>query len=250
MGKFFTTEVIKPTILASDQHDGTFASGNIIFDWQAVQVPRGSSALVGATVLMRPQPDASPVVNNIAIDLVFASSNSISLGTINDPALHRPNNSFLGVLEITSGHYGATQLQGTAIATTSQGSTSASAPLVLTPDINTGDNVGYDTLYVGGVSRGDLIFGPSINAVNETGFGAAAQTVITMDDASGGTTMDCREHFIAGDVLHAQDDAVLGTLASVAAQEITLTAANTDAIAENDLIYNINPIRIILQFER
>ena len=63
--------------------------------------------------------------------------------------------------------------------------------------------------------------------------------------------MDVREHFAVGDVLHAQDDAVLGTVASAdSATQITLTAANTEAIAENDVIYNINPKKLVLGFER
>ena len=81
---------------------------------------------------------------------------------------------------------------------------------MLTGDPNSGDNVGFDTIYVAIVANGSPDF-TSINAVNEANFGAGTQTVITMD----GTSMDVREHFVAGDVLHAQDDAVLGTVASV-----------------------------------
>jgi hypothetical protein len=57
--------------------------------------------------------------------------------------------------------------------------------------------------------------------------------------------------FAAGDVLHAADNAILGTISSVDnATQVTLTAANTDAIENTDELYNINPIRIILHFEK
>ena len=63
--------------------------------------------------------------------------------------------------------------------------------------------------------------------------------------------MDNREHFIAGDVIHAQDDAVVGTLASVAESGITLTSElGTSVLTNGDTLYNINPIRAILYFEK
>ena len=118
---------------------------------------------------------------------------------------------------------------------------------MLTGDPISGDNVGFDVVYVGIVTLGSIPDFRSINAVNEANFAAGAQTVITMD----GSGMDVREHFAAGDVLHAQDDAVLGTVASAdSATQITLTAANTDAIAEDDIIYNLHPITLVLGLEK
>jgi len=250
MSKYFNVE-LKPTIAASKQHAGTFTAGMVIFDWQPIQVPRGTVCLTDLTVMVRAKGDATPTNNDLGCNFVFSKTNTVSLGTVRAALDHRPSDDFLGIVELIAGNFGAAAFQSTTIATTSNNSTGGAAhpPITMTPDVTTGDNVGYDTIYVGMVAAGTFDF-QSINTVNETGFDAAAQTVITMDDGSGGTTMDCREHFAAGDVLHAQDDAVLGTLASAAAQAITLTAANTAAIAENDVIYNINPVKLILGFER
>mgnify|MGYP003315183577 CR=1 FL=1 len=154
----------------------------------------------------------------------------------------------IGLIEITTGHYGINVFNSTVIATTNNNGDTENAgiPIVLTGNPTSGDNVGYDTIYVGIVASGNFDF-TSINAVNETGFSAGAQTVITMD----GSGMDVREHFAPGDILHAQDDAVLGTLASAdSATQLTLTAANTDAIAEDDIIYNLHPITLVLGFEK
>ena len=245
INKYFTVEV-KPTITASLQNTAAFSDGDVLFDWTAVQVPKGSSALMGATLMVRPKGDAGPTSNNFAMDLIFSKTNTVSLGTINSALDNRPSNDFLGLLEFATGNYGSTAMPSTVVATTGWGSSVGAPPMVLTPDPTTGNNVGYDILYVGGIARGAFDF-RSINAVNEGNFAAGAQTVITMD----GTGMDVREHFVAGDVLHAADDAVLGTVASAdSATQITLTAANTDAIDEDDIIYNINPIRAILYLEK
>ncbi len=44
MGKFFNVTV-KGTVTASKQHVGAFAPGDVLFDWTAFDVPKGSSLL-------------------------------------------------------------------------------------------------------------------------------------------------------------------------------------------------------------
>ncbi len=250
INKYFTVEKLM-TVAASKQHAGGIGSGIVMVDWTAIEVPRGASKLVNATVLIRPKGDASPTKNAHGLDIVFSKTNTVSLGTT--AIVHRPNNDLLGIVEVTSDNFGSSHFQSTAIAVVGGGSSTsnninACPPMVLQGDITTSD-AGHDTIYVGIVSKGSNTF-ESINTVAEASFGAGTQTVITMDDGSGGTTIDCREHFAPGDVLHAQNNAVLGTVESLAAQAITLTAPNTEAIAENDVIYNINPVKIILGFEK
>jgi hypothetical protein len=253
MGKYFTTTV-KPTIPASLQHTAAFGTNDVLFDWTAVQVPKGSSALIGATIMVRPKGDATPTANNFPLDLFFSKTNNTSLGTVNSQATHIPSNDFMGVLEVVAGHYGATGLNGTVVATTSQGGTSASSPMVLTPDPTTGDNVGYDTLYVGGIARDAFDF-ISLNANTEDLAAEHADSkVITMD----GSSMDVREHFIDGDIIHIGTsvgtpaaDSLIGTIASAdSATQITLDAVSATELVDGDIFYNIHPIRIILHFER
>ena len=243
MGYFNTT--IKIPIAASSQA-AVFADGDLLADWQAIQIPRGSASLKSLTALVRPKGDTGPTGNSFALDILFSKTNTVSLGTVNQKIAHRPNNDIIGLIEIDTSNYGTGHLQSTAVAMIGSDTAAAAPPMVITGDVTTGDNVGYDTIYVGLIARGSFDFS-SINAVNEADFGAGTQTVITMD----GSSMDVREHFVAGDVLHAQDDAVLGTVASVdSTTQITLTAANTDAIAENDVIYNLHPIRLVLGFQK
>ena len=123
-------------------------------------------------------------------------------------------------------------------------STVSSSELVLEPNGNSGANVGVDKFYVAGLAAGSIDF-TSVLTVNETDFGAAAQTVITTAD------LNPQLNLIPGDVIHAEDDAVLGTILTVdSSTQITLTAANTAAIEDDDVLYNINPIEIILHFQK
>ena len=242
--RYFSVEV-KPTIPASNQHSAAFSVGDVLFDWVEFEIPKGTSRLIGATMITRPKGNATPTGNKFGSFLIFSKTNTVSYGTPNAAPTKTPTNDFLGLLELeddTSFTIGA----GTNVGMSGRSSNTASQANVLLTGSQTGSNVGYDKLYIAAQANGQFDF-RSINAVNETGFDAGAQTVITMD----GTSMDVREHFIEGDVLHAQDDAVLGTLSSAdSATQITLTAANTAAIAEDDVIYNIHPIRIILHFEK
>tara|TARA_R110002012_G_scaffold143877_1_gene302047 strand:- start:82 stop:837 length:756 start_codon:yes stop_codon:yes gene_type:complete len=250
INKYFSVTKKMP-IIASLQHTAAFGSGDVLVDWQPIQIPKGSSCLRSLTMLVRPKGDATPTDNDFAAQIIFSTTNTQSLGTVNGAVLHRPFPDTIGLVEIESGMYCINVFNSTVVAQTSGGNgdtESASPPLILTGDPLTGDNVGFDTIYVGIVANGAFDF-RSINAVNETGFSAGAQTAITMD----GSGMDVREHFAAGDVLHAQDDAVLGTVASVGdatTGPINLTAANTDAIAEDDIIYNLHPITLVLGLEK
>ena len=249
MTAYFTRE-IKPTIAASKQHAGGFGSGTIVFDWTEFKIPSGGAKLIGASVLVRPKGDATPTANNVALGVLFSKGSSTgapsSLGTVQSTLDNTPRNDYMGVMEFASGNFGPATGKGTVVAQSSGASGSGSfTPIIFSQENAVHRSASEDTFYIAGFSNGSLDF-QSINAVNESNFGAGTQTVITMD----GSSMDVREHFIAGDILHANDDAVLGTVASVGETEITLTAANTDAIAEDDIIYNIHPVRVLLHFEK
>ena len=93
----------------------------------------------------------------------------------------------------------------------------------------------------------------SINVINDADINSTTPTAIVM----AGAGMDVRQHFAVGDVLHAQDDILLGTVESIdaaATGPINLTSATSGAgdattVANGDTIYNIHPIEIILGFE-
>jgi len=56
--------------------------------------------------------------------------------------------------------------------------------------------------------------------------------------------------YAPGDVLHAADNAVLGTVKTIdSTTQLTLTKSNEDAIEDDDVIYNVSPITLVMSFE-
>tara|TARA_R100001377_G_C3155271_1_gene97773 strand:- start:38 stop:811 length:774 start_codon:yes stop_codon:yes gene_type:complete len=257
MGYFNVT--VKPTIAASKQHIGAFGAQDVLFDWVAFDIPRGGARCIGATLLVRPKGDETPSKNDFGVWFVVSSSDDASLGTVNSGNANRPSNDYIGILEIGDEHSYINKLNSTNIGTTGRATNNENQHPSFVVARNEGDdgngaNVGYDRFYLGGLANGAFNF-ESINAIAEAGAADAASTqVITMD----GSNMDVREHFIAGDVLHIGTsagtpaaDSLIGTVASAdSATQITLQAVSPTALVDGDILYNINPIRVILHFER
>ena len=248
MGKYFTVE-IKPTVTASKQHIGVFTAGDVLFDWTEFEIPKGSANLIGATVLVRPKGDASPTANAKALSLLISKSNTVSLGTINSDANNRPSNDLLAHVELADNDFTPTKLNSTAIGTTptTTADIPAGVPTVITADQDLASTIGFDKFYIGALA-GTQFFTTLIR-INDADIDSASPGTALVTD---GSSMTVLEHFSPGDVLHAHDDAVIGTVASVnSATSITLTEAiATSVLEDDDFVYNIHPIRIILQFEQ
>jgi len=250
INKYFTVTK-KISIPASVQHAGVIAAGSLIADWQPIQVPKGASCLRNITLLARPKGNSTPTPNIFNCDVLFSKTDTFSLGTPGGAVTHFPLPDMQGFARIDDGFFAINATNGTSIASTSNNGNEEQGglPIILEGDPNSGDNVGFDTVYVGIISNGNWNWGDSpstANAINEANFAAGTQTVITLDG-----TADIQEHFAIGDVLHAQDDAVIGTVATVdSTTQVTLTAPNTDAIENDDNVYNLHPITLVLGFEK
>ena len=250
MGKYFTSTAI-PTIPASLQH-ATITTGKVLFNWTELEVPKGSSALRGITILVRPKGNATPTSNRVPMQLLFSKTDTVSLGTIGGNPDKSPSNDFIGRIEIEVENYSHGNLLSTAVATSGKASNSGTdlTPIVLTGDPTSGTNVGYDKIYVGAISTGTFD-GESINTVAAT---AAAGTTVVCN----GTSFDNTNHFLPGDVLQsattvgANDaDTVMGTIASVTnGTTLELTTTSLDSFVDGTILINQNPIRIICSFEK
>ena len=129
--------------------------------------------------------------------------------------------------------------------------------------------LGYDKLYVGMIGEGGFDFTTAAEisqAIDVSGLSAAQ---LVNADIEG---TDPRLVFAPGDVIHAADDVVIGEIESMAdANTITFkadgsaTASETDFtvpadlaawiaatgdLADGDELINVNPIKIILHFEK
>ena len=215
-----------------------YADTEILFDWHKVEGFKGGS-IDGIKVIVRGTDGADQTM--VGIDLLFATSH---IPTPSDGI-----NSSIDVAPTTLGTTGA------AVDTPGWFNNLVGYVPVAAGDFNDADLIYLNVanvnlsgeeipvsgdLYVAAVAKGALDFRTTAR-VNETGFAAGTQTVITVD------TKDITLGFAPGDVVHAVDDAVLGTIKTVdSATQITLTKANVDAIADSDIIYNVSPIQLIL----
>ena len=250
MGKYFTVEV-KPTIpnVAAGQH-AAFGDNDLLFDWFAFDIPKGTSRLINATIELRPKGDAGSTVNEFDLELLFAktvkNSAPTSLGTVNSATTAGVNlsNHMLGFIANGDWTPHEVHLDSTAF---TQFKNTNSGITVLTGEPDSGTNVGYDRFYVAGIAAGafDFVSGVLINN------GTLDGSVFTVDG------VDPRLFMAVGDVIAATttaDTAVsksLGTIKSMAdANTITLETTTENAIVDGDFIYNTTPIRIQLHFEK
>ena len=254
---YYSTKV-RPLIAAADQHSA-FANRDVLFDWTAIQIPRkmGSVKLVSCSAFIRPKGDATPTANNFPFKLYFADDDRTSFGTVDSAQDNRPSRDLLGCLEFSAENkiaMGAnTSITSMISGPTLDADHGKFDPLVLSPkeDLDA-HTAAYNTIYVGGIA-GDAFDFTSINVINDADINSTAVTAVIMAGAS----MDVREHFAVGDVLHAQDDTLLGTVASIApfaTGPINLTTAtsgagNATTVTNGDTIYNIHPIELVLGFE-
>jgi len=222
-----------------------YADTEILFDWHKVEGFKGG-AIDGVKVIVRGTDGAAQTM--VAIDLFFATSHIPTPADNASTSISR-DRTIIDVAPTTLGTTGA------AVDTPGWFNNLVGHVPVLAGDFNDADLIYLNIanvnlvgeeipvsgdLYVAAVAKGALDFRTTVR-VNETGFAAGTQTVITLD------SKDATLGFAPGDVVHAVDDAVLGTIKTVdSATQITLTKANVDAIADSDIIYNVSPIQLIL----
>jgi len=253
INKYYTVTV-KPTIAPIKQH-AAFSDGDLLFDWTAFQIPKGTARLLSATVITQPKGDAGATANVFPLELWFADDDRVSMGTVNAALVDKPNRDIIGCLEMSAAGYGGhTMGANSSVSLCISGPAvdenhGNQDPIVLTPKTGLdAHTAAQHTLYIGGVAKGAFDF-TTLNRINESD--ADDESVVTMD----GSSMDCTEHFAIGDTLVATDgsdannDITLGEVSAVAASQITFTAATTEAFDNDDFVYVKDPIKIILAFE-
>jgi len=278
MGKYFNVTV-KPTIPASRQaaNSGVYGTGDVVFDWHAIDVPKGASKLTGITAIIRQK--HGTVGNEQPFALLYAKSiNNIapsSLGTSNATADGTGYyNNVIGKSTFIAKDYMSDILDnGVTIAALTQGGADSEKPsIILEGEPNSGTNVGYDKIYVGMIAEGGFDFSTAV------AIGPSAGVDISGNNGTFGVIDGTAANlvFAPGDVLHAQDDIIVGEVASLDADNITFkfsgepTASETDYtvpanlaafvtqngagaagdLAEDDELFNVNPVKIILHFEK
>ena len=251
MGYFVKT--LKPTMpiatqIQSDKTDLAFSQGDILWDWFAFDVPRGANKLESVTAIIRGNGGSPQTARDI--QLWFGKSNSDgtapgSLGTGNATINgHDHFNNILGRHLIDAGEY-ALYHDWISFVTTGFGGANQNQPnLILQGDINSGRDVGFDKLYMAGVTGASNTFNFSTGVLlNDADNVAEGDTALVTD----GTDAD--KVFSPGDVILKHDsDTVVGTVKSVGPNLITLESGSGVAITDDDELMNQSPITIILGF--
>jgi hypothetical protein len=239
---------VKPTIPASNQ-TGAFAQADVLFDWYGFDIPKGAAKLVGVTALVRKTNGSGANV------LPFALYYAKSIDGVAPSSLGTPNatadgtgyyNNIIGKNSIEVKDFADDYLDvGVHVATLAAGGADADKPsFVMQGEPDSGTNVGYDKLYVAGLTgaSGVFDFASTVQVGTETTTSTAAVVV---------KTTSALTNFATGDVLHDEDDQVIGTIKTVdSATGITLEADCASVSAVNKDLYNISPITLILSFEK
>ena len=229
------TKVI-PTIVASIQAGAAFADEDILFDWHKVDGFKGSE-INGITAIIRGTNGADQTM--VDFELLFATSGirvdtrgvSVdvappSLGTVNaGVSTYQWKNNltghFLFDVDVTGRIFNDGDLDVLNIATTS----GLNIP------------VGQD-LYIAAITKGALDFRSTVQVSTET----ATNTTAVVVKNTGALV-----NFAPGDVLHDEDNLVIGTVKSVTDDTNLVLAENCAAVsAVNKDLYNIHPVQFIL----
>ena len=260
--KHFTVEV-KPTIPGERQAaNGTnYADNDVIFDWEPFQVPKGGGKLVSLTAVLSGTDGGQQTTKDI--EFYFAKSiNGVaptSMGNSNATVSAAPivKNHIIGSTCLNSAvDYGGNPIDYFLVGTTGSGAAGSLIPsIVLQGDPDSGDNVGFDTLYVSAVlTEGNISFGTKV--LTRGTITAGSTTTIPTDlEGSADGDPNAENVFAVGDVIETGTGDTVGTIASISAfdtnhQDIILEANNVEEMADNEELFNVNPIRVILSFER
>jgi len=260
MASKYFTKVFKPDLvdgdisklIGSSKTDAPFASGDILFDWHAIDVPKGSKKLINATVYMVGEDGG--VQANKDFWLIFAKGqedgtapttlgeeNAVQTGCWELPSLYVGGIKFEA--SATGSGYIIGGAFGTMFITNAAGANGNQLPIVIEGQPGSGTNIGYDKLYVAAFAGGAFDF--------STGVTSGA---VTADDATDITVsaVDVRTAFQPGDIVYVHDqDTALGTVSSVPdATSLILTANNVVAIENTDELINATPITVTLGFEQ
>lgn len=246
MGKYFQVEV-KPIINASIQKLGAFADGDALFDWTAFDLPKGANRLIDARAISR---GADGVANSFAMAIHFAKTlnktQPATIGTLHAaPQVGEYYNHSIG--HLLSEEADTLTTAGGPIAGLNHhlfvNSRQSLHGLVLQGEPDSGENVGFDKFYMAGVNiDGDPTFASTVQVSTETS--TSSPTVVVK-------TTQAPKLFAVGDIVHDEDNQLIGTIKSVdSTTQITLEENCANVSAVNKDLYVLNPIKFILSFER
>ena len=231
------TKVI-PTVAASIQAGAAFANEDILFDWHKVDGFKGSE-INGITAIIRGTNGADQTI--VDFELLFATggirvdTRGISVDTA-PPSLGTVN-AGVSLYQWKNNLTGRVLFDVDANALFNDGDIDV-LNLVTLSQLNL--PVGQD-LYVAAITKGAFDFRSTVQVSTETATSTAAVVV---------KTTGALVNFAPGDVLHDENDLVIGTVKSVTDDTNLVLAENCASVsAVNKDLYNIHPVQLIISSE-
>jgi len=236
-------------MIDSDKSDNAFANHDVLFNWTAFEMPKGSALLRNVTVLVAGNHSARQ--SEVNIKLLFAKNhNGVAPGDLGTPNGSASGFSWfknvLGLMELdnTDGPQASIDFFSIMQSGYEVAGDTKYGPGDFVIEGEEANANGTTTVYVAGISGGALNF--STNVLANGAVTLSNSTDITVD---GSNPQRC---FDVGDVLLVHDsDTPVGTVSSIPdATSIIIESANGVAIADDDEIMPQSPIKLILHLER
>lgn len=257
---------IKPLFPASLQHSNANMTDNkVLADWTEFEVPRGAVELIGLNILYKGVDGED--IDPTDFEIVWAKGNKdgtapTSLATpgtvVGTPASNPWFNNLQGRTYVDASNFKdvgyltclrqlspSFTMGGRADAATASNLGIGAVSHVLQGEPESGTNVGYDKLYCALVAKATHAYTTSTLNVNGAHASGTTGAVLTV------ATIDARLAFAAGDVIHDEDDQLVGTVKSVDdATTITLEDNIANSVADGKHLYNSSPIVIQASFRK
>jgi len=256
MGKYFDTGWVKPITpvtnqIDDDKSDNAFADKDIVFDWLAIDIPKGTHKVIDACMIVQGNHGARQA--EVDFQLWFAREIDgvapTSLGTVNSAVSgsgHRKH--MLGILQFDNSQAATdtfiyNSFYSTALSST-DGLKTVNPSIIVNGDPNSGTNVGFDKIYVAGITMGGLNFSTNV-LLNQAGDQAATTTTTTLTVNGAHAT----KVFEVGDIIQAMDLAAIGTITALTTTSITVDLCEA-ALENADEILTTSPVKLKLGFEQ
>ena len=236
-------------LIAADKTDTPFGASDLLFEWQALQIPKGACTLQNIVVYMLGE-DGGVQADRDLYFMFAKTVDGVAPGTLGEEnsamtACFELPLHLIGACKLEATGGGAGHLLGPAFGNVMHtgigGAQGPDTPIVLQGEPDSGQNVGYDAIYVACFTGGALDFSTGIESTGAISAGASA--TIAVDE------VDARKCFQKGDAVYIHDvDTKAGTVLSVAEGSIVLDAVTAAAVANNDEIINGSPIKVTFGF--
>jgi len=247
---YFNIE-LKPTLTGANCITA-FGNGDLVADWIVKTVPtKKAFRIIGVTCIERGTNGASQHSN---YELIFASPDSdgtapSSLGTvnatINGTSFYRH---LVGIYNVTGV---ADTIDNVNVHSPDNTDGNQEDDLVIEPSrvVNTNGSINFDGYGV----NGKICIGvASVGGAPDFGTGVLTTGAVEVSTSSVDITVDgvdARKALAIGDVINAQDGAIVGTVTSIPDDTSVVVDAVAGALANNDELCNVNPLTFIIHCE-